>query len=237
MKLDVIIPVYNEDENIILLLKKLEKEIICNFRVLICYDNENDSTLKYLKDTKLISKEILLIKNPKQGPNSAIIEGVRLSNAEITLVFMADDFENVKLINKMVNLIDKGNDLVIPSRFIPGGQMIGAKKIKKIITIIGSYLIYYLARIPFKDCTNAFKMFSKNLKDKIKFESTKGFTFALELTVKSYLLNLKIIEIPSVWIEVKNRKSNFKVLKWIPYYIYWLSYSLIKNVLKKKNNS
>tara|TARA_B100000686_G_scaffold83665_1_gene90470 strand:+ start:447 stop:1160 length:714 start_codon:yes stop_codon:yes gene_type:complete len=237
MKLDVIIPVYNEDENIILLLKKLEKEIICNFRVLICYDNENDSTLKYLKDTKLISKEILLIKNPKQGPNSAIIEGVRLSNAEITLVFMADDFENVKLINKMVNLIDKGNDLVIPSRFIPGGQMIGAKKIKKIITIIGSYLIYYLARIPFKDCTNAFKMFSKNLKDKIKFESTKGFTFALELTAKSYLLNFKIIEIPSIWIEVKNRKSNFKVLKWIPYYIYWLSYSLIKNVLKKKNNS
>tara|TARA_Y100000590_G_scaffold362339_1_gene419481 strand:+ start:119 stop:832 length:714 start_codon:yes stop_codon:yes gene_type:complete len=237
MKLDVIIPVYNEDENIILLLKQLEKEIICNFRVLICYDNENDSTLKYLKDTKLISKEILLIKNPKQGPNSAIIEGVRLSNAEITLVFMADDFENVKLINKMVNLIDKGNDLVIPSRFIPGGQMIGAKKIKKIITIIGSYLIYYLARIPFKDCTNAFKMFSKNLKDKIKFESTKGFTFALELTAKSYLLNFKIIEIPSIWIEVKNRKSNFKVLKWIPYYIYWLSYSLIKNVLKKKNNS
>ena len=237
MKLDVIIPVYNEDENIILLLKKLEKEIICNFRVLICYDNENDSTLKYLKDTKLISKEILLIKNPKQGPNSAIIEGVRLSNAEITLVFMADDFENVKLINKMVNLIDKGNDLVVPSRFIPGGQMIGAKKIKKIITIIGSYLIYYLARIPFKDCTNAFKMFSKNLKDKIKFESTKGFTFALELTAKSYLLNFKIIEIPSIWIEVKNRKSNFKVLKWIPYYIYWLSYSVIKNVLKKKNNS
>ena len=237
MKLDVIIPVYNEDENIILLLKQLEKEIICNFRVLICYDNENDSTLKYLKDTKLISKEILLIKNPKQGPNSAIIEGIRLSNAEITLVFMADDFENVKLINKMVNLIDKGNDLVIPSRFIPGGQMIGAKKIKKIITIIGSYLIYYLARIPFKDCTNAFKMFSKNLKDKIKFESTKGFTFALELTAKSYLLNFKIIEIPSIWIEVKNRKSNFKVLKWIPYYIYWLSYSLIKNVLKKKNNS
>ena len=94
-----------------------------------------------------------------------------------------------------------------------------------------------MARIPFKDCTNAFKMFSKNLKDKIKFESTKGFTFALELTAKSYLLNFKIIEIPSIWIEVKNRKSNFKVLKWIPYYIYWLSYSLIKNVLKKKNNS
>ena len=89
--------------------------------------------------------------------------------------------------------------------------------------------MYYLVRIPFKDCTNAFKMFSKNLKEKIKFESTKGFTFALELTIKSYLLNLKIVEVPSIWIETPNRKSNFRIFKWLPYYIYWLLFSIVKN--------
>ena len=229
MKLDIIIPVYNEDENIVRLLKSLEDEIVCNFRVLICYDSESDNTLKYLKNNDIINKEILLIKNPKQGPNSAIIEGINSSKAEIILIYMADDFENIKLINNMINLIERGNDLVIPSRFIPGGNMLGAKKIKKMITIIGSYLIYYLARIPFKDCTNAFKMFSASLKNKIKLDSTTGFTFSLELTVKSYLLNLKIIEIPSIWIETKNRKSNFKVYKWLPFYIYWLLFSIIKN--------
>ena len=234
MKLDIIIPVYNEDKNIVHLLKKLEDEINCNFRILICYDNDNDTTLKYIKDGDIITKEILLVKNPSQGPNSAIIEGINSSNAEIILIYMADDFENIKLINKMIDLIDSGNELVIPSRFIPGGRMRGAKKIKKMITIIGSYLVYYLARIPFKDCTNAFKMFSKNLKDKIKLESTKGFTFALELTTKSYLSNFKIIEIPSIWIETKDRKSNFKIYKWLPYYIYWLLYSIIKNLYKKK---
>ena len=234
MKLDIIIPVYNEDKNIVHLLKKLEDEINCNFRILICYDNDNDTTLKYIKDGDIITKEILLVKNPSQGPNSAIIEGINSSNAEIILIYMADDFENIKLINKMIDLIDSGNELIIPSRFIPGGRMQGAKKIKKMITIIGSYLVYYLARIPFKDCTNAFKMFSKNLKDKIKLESTKGFTFALELTTKSYLSNFKIIEIPSIWIETKDRKSNFKIYKWLPYYIYWLLYSIIKNLYKKK---
>ena len=233
MKLDIIIPVYNEDENIVRLLKALEDEIVCNFRVLICYDSESDKTLKYVKNKNIINKEILLIKNPKQGPNSAIIAGINSSKAEIILIYMADDFNNIKLINNMINLIERGNDLVIPSRFMPGGNMLGAKKIKKMITIIGSYLIYYLARIPFKDCTNAFKMFSTNLKDKIKLDSTTGFTFALELTVKSYLLNLKMIEIPSIWIETKNRKSNFKVYKWLPYYIYWLMYSIIKNLFKK----
>jgi len=233
MKLDIIIPIYNEDENLVRLLKALEDEIVCNFRVLLCYDSESDKTLKYVKKSSVINKEILLIKNPKQGPNSAIIEGINSSIAEIILIYMADDFENVKLINNMINLIERGNDLVIPSRFILGGDMLGAKKIKKMITIIGSYLIYYLARIPFKDCTNAFKMFSASLKDKIKLDSTTGFTFALELTTKSYLSNLKIIEIPSIWIETKNRKSNFKVYKWLPYYIYWLMYSMIKNLFKR----
>jgi len=233
MKLDIIIPVYNEDENIVRLLKALEDEIICNFRVLICYDSESDKTLKYLQNNNVINKEILLIKNPKQGPNSAIIEGINTSKAEIILIYMADDFENVKLINNMVNLVERGNDLVIPSRFITGGNMVGAKKIKKMITIVGSYLIYYFALLPFKDCTNAFKMFSAGLKNKIKLDSTTGFTFALELTAKSYLLNFKIIEIPSIWTEATNRKSNFKVFKWLPYYIYWLLFSMIKNYILK----
>ena len=61
-KLDIIIPVYNEDENIIKLLKLLEAEVDCDFRVLICYDNEFDKTLVHLKDPNIIKNEILLIK-------------------------------------------------------------------------------------------------------------------------------------------------------------------------------
>ena len=232
IKLDIIIPVYNEGQNIIDLIKNLEKEVACNFQILICYDNESDTTLNFLKKTDSIKCKILFIKNPQQGPNSAIKAGIDSSEAEIILVYMADDFENIKLINKMVDLIENGNDLVIPSRFIEGGKMLGAKKVKKMITLFGSYLIYFIAGIPFKDCTNAFKMFSKNLKEKITLKSTKGFTFALELTVKSYLLNLKIIEIPSIWIETKNRKTNFKICKWLPYYTYWLFYSIIRNITK-----
>ena len=235
-KLDIIIPVYNEDENIVKLLKLLDDELTCNFRVLICYDSEFDKTLKYLKDLNIINNEILLIKNPKRGPNSAIIEGIKSSKSKIILVYMADDFENIKLINRMVDLIESGNDLVIPSRFIIGGKMLGAVKSKEIVTRVGSHLIYYLARLPFKDCTNAFKMFSASVADKIKFDSTAGFTYALELVAKSYFLNLKIIEVPSIWIEVKNRKSNFKMLKWIPYYIYWLLYSMIRNYMLKIKN-
>jgi len=235
-KLDIIIPVYNENENILKLIQLLEKEIVCNFRILICYDSETDTTLKFIKKTKTIKNEIILVKNPKVGPNSAIIEGINSSNAEIILVYMADDFENIKLINHMIKLIELGNDLVIPTRFMPGGKMIGAAKIKETLTRIGSYLIFYLAGIPFRDCTNAFKMFSVKLKNKIQFESTIGFTFALELVSKSFFLRSKIVEIPSTWVEIENRKSNFKMLKWIPFYIYWLIFAMIKNFVFKIKN-
>ena len=57
-KLDIIIPVYNEDENIIRLLKAFENKILCNFRILICYDNDNDKTLKQIKNNKIINKEL-----------------------------------------------------------------------------------------------------------------------------------------------------------------------------------
>ena len=177
---------------------------------------------------------IVFIKNPEQGPNTAIIAGINSSVAEIILIYMADDFSNINLINKMTDLIEKGNDLIIPSRFVQGGEMIGAKKLKKAVTLGGSYLIYYIGRIPFKDCTNAFKMFSADVKNKINLETKIGFTFALELVIKSYLLKLKIVEIPSSWIELKNRKSNFKMIKWLPRYIYWLLYATIKNIFKIK---
>ena len=234
-KVDIVIPVYNEDKNIIKLIDNLKKNLNHTFRILICYDDKSDTTLNILKKEK-VENEVTFVKNPNQGPNSAILEGINYSTAKIILIYMADDFENIELINKMVELIDSGYDLVIPSRFILGGEMLGAKKIKKFVTIMGSHLLYYIGGLPFKDCTNAFKMFSSNLKTKINFESTKGFTFATELTIKSHLLKSRIIEIPSVWRETKNRKSNFKMIKWIPYYIYWLFYAVITNfVLKLKN--
>ena len=70
MKLDIIIPVYNEDENIVKLLKALEDEIVCNFRVLICYDSESDKTLKYLKNNNVIFQYgiVVVLRNYVRDP-------------------------------------------------------------------------------------------------------------------------------------------------------------------------
>ena len=58
----------------------------------------------------------------------------------------------------------------------------------------------------------------------------------VRISKPAVIAKIKIVEIPSTWIEVKNRKSNFKVLKWIPYYIYWLFYSTVRSYTFKIKN-
>ena len=56
----LVLPCYNEGENIVRLLKDLESGITYDFRVLICYDSENDNTLEYLRNKNVIKKPVLI---------------------------------------------------------------------------------------------------------------------------------------------------------------------------------
>ena len=67
--------------------------------------------------------------------------------------------------------------------------------IAKVVTsyFIFTFLMYFICGIPYRDCTNAFKMFNKEILNKIKLKSKIGFTFALELTIKAHLNNFTMI--------------------------------------------
>ena len=226
-KLDIIIPVFNEEKIILELLSNLILSISFPFKILICYDYDTDPTLKKIIESNIDTEKYSFIKNESFGPNNAILSGIKKSNAEIILVYMVDDLINIKLINKMVKLIDQGNDLVIPSRFIDGGKFLGANFFKKFITILGFMSLHNIAGIPFKDCTNAFKIFKKDILNNFNLTSNYGFTYALELTIKAHYKKKKIIEIPSQWIEIDGRKSKFKIFSWLPYYLYWFFYAVL----------
>tara|TARA_B110000503_G_C7132391_1_gene407354 strand:+ start:84 stop:767 length:684 start_codon:yes stop_codon:yes gene_type:complete len=221
--LDIIIPIFNEKKNLFNVVKKISTEVKFKKNFIICYDSKNETGLKYLKNFKNIKK----VKNLGHGPNEAILSGIKNSKSELILVYMADDYENINLINYMVGLTKK-YDLIIPSRYVKGGVFENAKWYKKYIAIFGFVLINKIAGIPFKDSTNAFKLFKRSILKKINLKSKIGFTYALELTIKSYFSRYKIIEIPCVWRDLQGRKSNFKIIKWIPHYLYWFFYALIK---------
>ena len=125
-----------------------------------------------------------------------------------------------------------GADLVVASRFIKGGSMKGCPLLKSILVRAASFSLFYLSTIPVRDASNGFRLFSKNLLTNCGIESTKGFSYSLELLVKADRYKYKIVEIPAQWEERSAGQSNFKIGMWLVSYLKWYFYGLANNFRK-----
>ncbi len=233
-KLEIIIPVFNEGEKVLNLIKKFNQNIKTNFKVLICYDLDTDDIFNYTDEFKKFSFEINLIKNPLRGPLSAIKEGFKKGNSEAVIVYPADDFLNYKLLDKMYEKFINGSDVVVASRFIKGGSMKNCPLLKSFLVRIASYSLYLFSSIPVRDASNGFRLFSRKLLNTVNIESKVGFAYSLELLVKCERLKYKIDEVPALWEERSEGESRFKILKWLPQYLKWYIYGLQTSWIGKK---
>ena len=234
--LDIVIPVFNEGATIVEVIELIEKNVRTNFRVLICYDFDEDDTLEAIGKTQR-SCTIEFIKNSGTGPCDAVKSGFEASNSDCVIVFPGDDIANQKIIDEMYQKFKAGADVVVASRFIPGGSMIGCPLIKSVLVRTASFALYLLSSIPVRDASNGFRLFSRKVLDSINIQSTHGFTYSLEILVKCNRLKWKIDEVPAEWMERKVGKSNFKVFFWLKMYLRWYFYGLSTSWLRKPISS
>jgi glycosyltransferase involved in cell wall biosynthesis len=226
-EIDIVIPAYNEHENIVSVMEALARHVRTSFRVLVCCDTADDTTLVRLADRACGDTRIVFVVSGEHGPHAAVRAGFSSSRAPAVLVYMADDDYNAKIIDVMVDRFRQGCDVVAASRFVPGGAMIGChSRVKEIITRVGSFVLRYIAGIPVHDGTNAFRLFSRRLLNTIEIESRVGFTFSIELLAKAVRLRWRVAEVPAQWIERADRKSRFRMARWLPAYARWLCYAL-----------
>ena len=231
--LEIISPIYNQGANVVKLLNEFKNYIKTSFRVLLCYDLDDDNIFEYKEDLKKYEFEVILVKKPSIGPCSAIKKGLYYGNSDCVVVYPADDFLNIKLIDKMFDLYNDNHDIVVASRFIKGGSMKGCPLIKSILVRFASSTLYFFSSIPAKDASNGFRLFSRRLLNIVEVESKVGFAYSLELLVKCNRLKFKIAEIPAQWEERSEGSSRFKILKWLPGYLQWYFYGLSTTWLRK----
>lgn len=230
-KLDIILPVYHEEDNLANVILGLEKCVKTKHRTILIYDEDDDPTISVAKKLIGYFSNISLLKNKfGRGIVSAFKTGFENSKADIIAIMMADLSDNPRDIDKMVKKIESGCDFVSASRYIREGKRKGGSIFKGFMSYFACKSLNILTKIPTTDATNAFKCFRRSLIKKIKIESIKGFEFPLEITVKAYNMKAKIAEIPTIWKERKRGKSKFRLLRLIPYYLRWYLFA-IKNSL------
>jgi glycosyltransferase involved in cell wall biosynthesis len=222
--LDIIIPVYNEKENITGVLNALSRMVRTPFRLLICYDDDDDNTLPVVRGYDA-PFEIVLVKNRGKGAHAAVRTGFGNSSSPAVIVLTADDTFNAGIIDRMYGRFADGCDIVAPSRFLKGGCMKNCPLLKAVFARVSSFTLYWLAGIPVHDATNGFRLFSRKVLKEIEIESTEGFTYSIELLVKCHRLGWRIEEVPALWFERTNGKSRFLVMRWLPHYFRWYFYA------------
>ncbi len=235
--LDVVIPVYNEGANIVEVLEGLRTAVKTPFRVLICYDFDEDTTLTALADYPHgRDVGLTLVKNDLgKGVFNAVMAGIQASTAPAILVFPADDTFNGGVLDSMVALFLEGCDIVAASRFIKGGCLEGAPWLKAVLTRTAAFTLYYLARMPTHDPTNGFKLYSRRVVETIHPETQEGWAFSLEYVVKAHRAGWRIGEVPASWYERTEGQSRFRVLKWLPHYLRWYAYAFATTYLFRRS--
>ena len=229
--LSIVIPVYNEGQNILTTLTELDRWVRVPHEVLIVYDFDEDDTIPAVQ--KILSEHgpLRLIKNLYgRGVLKAIRTGIESARHDVILVVMADLSDHLSVVDGMFAKINEGYDLVCGSRYMRDGRQIGGPVLKKMLSRCAGLSLHYLLQFPVHDLTNSFKMYTRKVVRDVQIESTGGFEIGMEILIKAHLKGFRIAEMPSVWKEREVGRSNFKLLKWIPKYAYWYFFA-VRNLL------
>ncbi|RJR30628.1 polyprenol monophosphomannose synthase [Candidatus Parcubacteria bacterium] len=216
MKIFIVIPTYNEINNISGILEKIFFLSIGNLNVLIVDDNSPDGTGKVVETLKSKYPNLYVLhRQKKSGLGTAYVVGFKKAlehNADIIFEMDADFSHNPHSIPDFLREI-KNSDLVLGSRYIVGGKINNWKLARRLISRFGNFYARNLLRLPINDLTGGFKCYKKEVLEKINLDglSSQGYNFQIETTYLAYQKGFKIKEIPITFTERAGGKSKFSL--------------------------
>jgi dolichol-phosphate mannosyltransferase len=221
--LSVVVPVYNEGENVAPTLKGIvEKTHVRPLEVLVVHDFDEDTTVPVVKRMQAEMPELRLHRNTLgRGVLNAMKSGLRAAKAPYVLITMGDGSDDASDIDAMYGLAHAGADVVAGSRYMRGGRQLGGPLLKRTLSRTAGLSLHWVGGVPTHDATSNFRLYSKRLLNQVVIESQGGFELGLELTVKAYRLGLSVTEVPTTWRDRTAGQSRFKLWQWLPRYLHW----------------
>ena len=211
MKTLIIIPTYNELENLPRLLPEvLSKEE--GIHILIVDDNSPDGTAAFVEDQMTNNNRIHLIKRQsKQGLGTAYIAGFKYAlqnNFQIVFEMDADFSHDPKEIPRFLDEI-KNSDVVLGSRYINGVNVINWPMRRLLLSSFANLYTRFITGMPIHDATGGFKCFRREVLEAIDLDKVKsnGYAFQIEMSFKAWKKGFKLKEIPIIFVDRVKGKS------------------------------
>lgn len=232
MKCYVILPCYNEEQNLKTLIPTIEAAIKPKmpYKIIAINDGSNDNTAKILNQLSQQYPIILIEHQKNQGLAETLKDGLSVaaeisSEEDLIITMDSDNTHDPRYMLDMAKTIQNA-DIIIGSRYITGGKQLNVPPHRIILSKVINQAIKLATRIPIKDATSGYRCFKaktiKTLHRKLgkKFVQSKGFEVSVELLLKLFWLNPIIHEVPiTLDYGKKGGRSKMKLLSTIKRYI------------------
>ena len=213
MNIKIVLPAYNEEESLPPLLARIDKANLLfgwNAKVVVVNDGSKDKTLEIAQNYRGSVEVIPLDLQPNRGLAGAMRAGLTFASEnaaddDIIICLDADDSQNPYLINRMLNQIHEGSDLVIASRYQHGARVVGLSKSRELFSIGAGMLFRIMVGFRgVKDYTCGFRAYKASLLKKTianygdDFITQKGFGCMVEILIKCGLSGAIMHEVPMI---------------------------------------
>ncbi len=226
MKPLVIIPTYNEKENI----EDIIHEILSiddRINILVIDDNSPDGTGKIVEGlVKDIDRMDIIHREGKSGLGSAYVRGFKygLKNGYDRLIEMDADFShNPKYLKDMLKYAEK-YDLVIGSRYVKGVNVINWPMSRLILSYYANVYTRFVTGVPVKDATAGFQCFHRKVLEAIDLDKIEsdGYSFQIEMKFKTWCKKFSLYEFPIIFSDREKGQSKMnKSIIWEAIFMVW----------------
>ena len=213
VKTAIIIPTIDEELNISNLIKKIYDTLVDeNFIILVVDDNSKDNTVQIVKNLQEVHPNLYLLqRKSKRSIAKSYIEGFKYCidlGCKKFVQMDADYSHHPRYLSVIIEKLNE-NNLVIASRNVPDGFVIGWNLIRKIISKGGSLYSRLVLGCPIKDLTSSYNGWTLDILNRIDLNSitSKGFCFHIEMKYKAYIKRARIFEFPIIYMDRKHGKS------------------------------
>ncbi len=211
MQTIIVIPTYNERDNIVNLINDIFAQNISDLKIIIVDDNSPDKTAEAANTIK--NSNLYIIKRyNKLGLGTAYIAGFKKAmalGADLIVEMDADFSHDPKDISRLIQTCKDGFHLAIGSRKIVGGKIIGWNFKRKLMSQGAMMIARFFLRLRAKDVTSGFRCYRREVLEKIKFENIKsnGYAFQEEMLYRTQKHKFQIKEIPVIFTDRKTGTS------------------------------
>ncbi len=245
MKIVVILPTYNEKDNIALILRALQEQfrkIPHALNILVVDDNSPDGTAEIVRNECKTASNLFLITGEKQGLGAAYVRGMKYAllrlHADVVMEMDADFSHRPEDVPRLIEAVDRGADFVIGSRYVPGGKIPEDWSfLRRMISQWGNVFARYIAGLyKVRDCTAGFRAIRAEVVRKIDLDALKvrGYAFQISLLHEAIVNHARVQEVPVEFIDRKRGQTKLGLSDIVEFMLnaWWIRFERSKTFLK-----